>query len=59
MVRDEIGIRVARVGIGDNESGLVFTDDRAPFKRGDTLNHGREITLIERLRAGVYFYETT
>ena len=58
LVRDDVGIRVARVGIGDNESGLVFSA-AAPYRRGEKLKDGREVTLIEQLRPGVYFYETT
>lgn len=54
-----LSVRVVRVGIGDNESGLLFAQgDAAPYKKGDKLSDGREILLIERLKQGVYFYET-
>lgn len=53
-------VRVVRLGIADNESGLLFTsDDAAPYKKGDKLSDGREVIFIERLKSGVYFYETS
>jgi hypothetical protein len=53
-------VRVVRVGIADNESGLLFArGDAAPYNRGDKLSDGREVILIEMLRPGVYFYETS
>ena len=52
-------VRVARVGIADNESGLLFAPgDAEPYKKGDKLSDGREVILIERLEPRVYFYET-
>lgn len=53
-------VRVVRVGIADNESGLLFAPgDAAPYKKGDKLNDGRKVILIERLEQRVYFYETS
>ncbi len=53
-------VRVVRVGIADNESGLLFaTGDAAPHKKGYKLSDGREIILIEQLKPRVYFYETS
>jgi len=52
-------VRVVRVGIADNESGLLFAlGDAAPYKKGDKLSDGREVILIEPLKPHVYFYET-
>lgn len=53
-------VRVVRVGIANNESGILFAPgDAAPYKKGDKLNDGREIILIEKLKPRVYFYETS
>ena len=53
-------VRVVRVGIADNESGILFaTGDAAPYKKGDKLSDGREVILIEKLEPRVYFYETS
>jgi hypothetical protein len=52
-------VRVVRVGIADNESGILFAPgDAAPYKKGDKLSDGREVILIEKLEPRVYFYET-
>jgi len=61
VVRDPGDVlRVVRVGIADNESGLLFTTgDKPPHQKGDKLKDGREIILIEALKPRVYFYETS
>jgi hypothetical protein len=60
VVRDGGDVRVIRIGIGDNESGLLFQADGAkPPKLGDTLPDGRTYVAIEPLAPGVVFYETT
>jgi hypothetical protein len=53
-------VRVVRLGIADNESGIFFVPgDVAPYKKGDKLSDGREVILIEKLEPRVYFYETS
>lgn len=53
-------VRVIRVGIGDNESGLLFTmDEKAPYHPPQGLRDGHEVVLIEPIEPHVYFYETT
>jgi hypothetical protein len=61
IVRETNGLtRVIRVGISDNESGLLFTIiDKPPYMIGDKIRDGRKIQLIEKVKSNVYFYETT
>jgi len=57
---DDQNVRVVRVGISDNESGLIFSNaQRSPYSEGEKLRDGREVTLIELLKPNVFFYETT
>ena len=59
IVREEAYIRVVQVGIGDNEAGVLFGGDAAPYKDGQKLRDGRRVIVIEPLKPGVYYYETT
>jgi hypothetical protein len=60
VVRDGDAIRVVRIGLGDNESGLLFGSEKAkPPKVGDALPDGRTYVAIEPVAPGVVFYETT
>lgn len=61
VVREPDGaIRVVRVGISDNESGLYFApaSKEAP-KVGESLRDGRKITFVQELKDGVFFYESS
>jgi hypothetical protein len=61
MVRDAQGnIRVVRVGVGDNEAGLLFvkTPSDKP-RKGQKLLDGREYVYLDELRANVFYYETS
>ncbi|HYG70337.1 MAG TPA: hypothetical protein VD838_21850 [Anaeromyxobacteraceae bacterium] len=61
IVRDRGAIRVIRIGLGDNESGLLFqtSADVKPPKLGETTGDGRTFVVVEPLAPGVVFYETT
>jgi hypothetical protein len=61
IVREADGsIRVVRIGISDNESGLHFpVSGSETLKLGDKLPDGRDIEVLEEVRKGVVFYETT
>ena len=61
VVRDEAGIRVVRVGIGESESGLLFlTKDRRSRtpRSGEKAKDGRRYVTVEELEPGLLFYET-
>jgi hypothetical protein len=61
LVREKNNVvRLVRVGIGDNESGLLLL--RKPgseYSRGQKLPDGRKVQLLEPLESTVLFYETT
>jgi len=60
VVREGADVRVIRIGIGDNQSGLLFTSPKAPVPRvRSALPDGREYTVIEVLEPGVIYFETT
>jgi hypothetical protein len=60
VVRDGKDVRVIRIGIGDNESGVIFVGKHgATPVIGAVTTDGRKYTVVERLEPGVYFYETT
>jgi hypothetical protein len=53
-------VRVIRIGLADNESGLLFQPEQAKLpKIGDQLRDGRSYVAIEPVAPGVVFYETT
>lgn len=54
------GIRVVRVGIGDNEAGMLFTNSGAAKpERGRKLADGRQYVVVEQFKSGVFYYETS
>jgi hypothetical protein len=60
ILRRSDGTRLVGLGIGDNESGILFLNagSKPPPLRvpgGD----GREFVTLERLEDGVYYYETS
>jgi len=60
LIRDRAGVRMVGVGIGDNESGLIFPRPDAPQPRvGEQWPDGRKYTIVEKVAAGVFYYETT
>lgn len=61
IVRESDGsVRVIRVGISDNESGLHFLlGQKVPYRVGTKLTDGREITVLREIKSGILFYETT
>jgi hypothetical protein len=61
LVREPGGdVRVIRIGIGDNEAGLLFPSGKqAGLTRGAKLPDGRQIVFIREVKSLVTFYETT
>jgi hypothetical protein len=61
LVREPVGdVCVIRIGIGDNEAGLLFPSGKQPaLTRGDKLPDGRQVVFIREVKAPVLFYETT
>ncbi|HEV8700624.1 MAG TPA: hypothetical protein VGV60_05060 [Candidatus Polarisedimenticolia bacterium] len=60
LIRDPSGLRLVGVGIGDNESGLLFPRPAAVRPRvGAQWPDGRKYTIVEEVSAGVFYYETT
>jgi hypothetical protein len=58
VVREHDGIRVIRVGVGDNESGLLFTNGRGRPRMREPARGGRIYTVAEELEKNVFYYET-
>jgi hypothetical protein len=60
LVREPGGdVRVIRIGIGDNEAGLLFPSGKQPaLTRGARLPDGRQIVFLRAVKAPVVFYET-
>src|SRR4051812_2511349 len=61
VVREADGsIRVVRIGISDNESGLHYpSSPKASLKLGAKLPDGREIQILQELGRGAFFYESS
>jgi hypothetical protein len=60
LIRDTSAIRLVGVGIGDNESGLLFPRPGAARPRvGAQWPDGRKLTIVEELAPGIFYYETT
>ena len=60
LVRDRAGLRLVGVGIGDNESGLIFPRPGVPRPRvGAQWPDGRKYAIVEEVSTGVFYYETT
>ena len=61
LVREPDGdVRVIRIGIADNEAGLLFPSGKGPaLTRGTKLPDGREITFVRDMKGPILFYETT
>lgn len=53
-------VRVVRVGIGDNESGLLFVNKSSDKpSKGQKMLDGREYVYVEEIKPNVFYYETT
>jgi hypothetical protein len=61
LVREPGGdVRVIRIGIGDNEAGLLFPSGKQPaLTRGAKLADGRQVVFVREVKAPVLFYETS
>jgi len=59
VVREKRAVRVVRVGIADNESGLLFLKHGEPLPVvGQGAEGGRRYVVIEQIEDGLVFYET-
>lgn len=59
IVRDSQGTRVVRVGIADNESGLLFLNVGAAAPTvGQRTRGGRRYVVVQELEKNLIFYET-
>lgn len=60
MIRDPSAMRLVGVGVGDNESGLLFLHkDAQPPHVGDVRPDGSKYQMVENVAPGVWFYETS
>jgi hypothetical protein len=61
LVRDSQGnTRVVRVGVSDNEAGLLFVKNpSAKPKKGEKMADGREYVYVEELKPNIFYYETS
>lgn len=60
IVRDATGIRAIGVGLGDNESGLLFlSKGRVRPQVGKMTPDGRRYQFVEEISKDLFFYETT
>lgn len=60
IVRDGGVLRMVRMGIADNESGLLIASNlRSAPRVGQRTSDGREYRVVEQIEPGVWFYETT
>jgi hypothetical protein len=58
-VREHEGVRLVKVGILDDEGGVLFLPSGAAGpKRGEKGKDGREFVVVEPLEPGVVLYET-
>ena len=59
VLRENSGIRLVGVGVGDNESGIVLTRRATPAPEvGRSLSDNKTYSIVERLAPDVYYYET-
>jgi len=60
LIRDPSGIRLVGVGVGDNESGLLFLRPAGSRPRVNAKwPDGRKYTIVEEVVPGVFYYATT
>jgi len=60
LVRETSATRAVGVGIGDNESGLLFLPSgTAVPKVGDTRPDGNKYQIVEKVGADIFYYETS
>jgi hypothetical protein len=53
-------VRVVKVGVGDNEAGLLFVGKSSEKPRkGQKMSDGREYVYVEEIKPNVFYYETT
>jgi hypothetical protein len=56
----EGNIRIVRVGISDNEAGLLFLKKSAKKpKKGQSMIDGKEYIYIEEVKPNIFYYETS
>ena len=59
VVREKGVIRIVRIGITNNESGLLFLNSGAPLPVvGERAEGGRRYVVVEQIEKGLVFYET-
>jgi len=60
LVKETSATRAVGVGIGDNESGLLFLPSgTAVPKVGETRPGGNKYEIVEKVSANVFYYETS
>lgn len=61
VVRDaQENVRIVRVGISDNEAGLLFLKNSFDKpKKGQKMLDGREYVYVEEIKPGIFYYETS
>jgi len=60
LIREAFQIRLVGVGVGDNESGLLFLRDGSkPPKVGDDRSDGRSYVMVEDVAPAIMYYETS
>ncbi len=59
LIRDKSDTRAVGVGVGDNESGLLFFHPGASAPRiGEIRRDGAKYSIVEEVGKGVWYYET-
>lgn len=61
VVRDtQENVRVVRVGVSDNEAGLLFLKNPSNKpKKGQKMLDGREYVYVEEIKPNIFYYETS
>ena len=60
LVREKSATRVVGVGVGDDESGLLFLRPGAPPPRvGDARRDGSRYSIVEKVGPDLWYYETS
>ena len=60
LIREKSATRAVGVGVGDNESGLLFLHSGKPAPRvGEIRRNGSKYTIVEEVGPGVWYYETS
>jgi len=60
VVRDRMYTRAVGVGVGDNESGILFQHPGGTTPRvGEAAPDARQFRIVEQVEPGVFYYETS